>query len=134
MDLRAWREENLAKRQIKSDKKMKIFLDRVVWREKREKTFWKSLWPIWKSGFKKRPTRFSIDRNLRFDRSKQTEAHPKILNQFWLIEKQPRLIEIPEKSQFWKKQPSFCIKSSKHWKIWVKCMSMRCKVFQKHKF
>ena len=38
MDLRAWREENLAKRQIKNDKKMKIFLDRVIWREKREKT------------------------------------------------------------------------------------------------
>ena len=35
---------------------------------------------------------------------------------------------------FEKKKPSFCIKSSKHWKIWVKCMSMRCKVFQKHKF
>ena len=35
MDLPAWREENLAKRQIENDKKMKICLDRVVWREKR---------------------------------------------------------------------------------------------------
>ena len=39
MDLSAWREENLAKRQIENDKTMKIFLDRVVWRETREKTF-----------------------------------------------------------------------------------------------
>ena len=42
MDLPAWREENLAKRQIKNDKKkMKICLDRVVWREKKGENFLK---------------------------------------------------------------------------------------------
>ena len=47
MDLPAWREENLAKRQIKNDKKkkMKIFLDQVVWREKGRKRFEKVLDP-----------------------------------------------------------------------------------------
>ena len=39
MDLSAWREENLEKRQIENDKTMKICLDRVIWRETREKTF-----------------------------------------------------------------------------------------------
>ena len=43
MDLPAWREENLAKRQIKNDKKkkMKICLDRGVWREKKGENFLK---------------------------------------------------------------------------------------------
>ena len=64
MDLLAWREENLAKRQIENNKKMKICLDRVVWREKREKTFWKSVWPIWKTVFKNVPHDFQLIKTL----------------------------------------------------------------------
>ena len=67
---------------------------------KGRKLFEKVFDPSKKLFIKKHPTRFSIDRNLRFDRSKQTKAHSKIVSQFRLIEKQPQSIEIPEKTQF----------------------------------
>ena len=134
MDLPAWREENLAKRQIENDKKNEDFpWPSRMEREKGENFLKKCLTHL-KNCFKKCPTQFSIDQNLRFDRSKQTEAHSKILNQFRLIKKQPRSIEIPKKTQFWKKPPCFCINSSKHWKYEQNAWVWDAKIFRNTSF
>ena len=80
MDLSAWREENLAKRQIENDKKWRFALTESYGERQGRKLFEKVYDPSEKIVFKKRPTQFSIDWNLRFDWSKQIEPYSKILN------------------------------------------------------
>ena len=54
------------------------------------------------------------------------------LSQFRLVERQIRSIENLEKNRFLKNRGILCRNSSKHRISWMKCMSMRLKVFQKH--
>ena len=97
MDLSAWREENIAKRLEENNKKLRMSLVQIGERERERerslKNFWKVSLNKSNSVFKK--TRFTIS-----NWSIQIEAPLKFLKQFWLIEKQPWSIKIPEKHNF----------------------------------
>ena len=94
-------EKNLAKRMEENNKKMDWSLDRVVWKEKKLKTFEKVSLNTWRTVFKKFSTRFSIDRNKQrltnifncnFDQSKNNFDRLKFWkNQFF--EKQSKIIQ-----------------------------------------
>ena len=134
MDLPAWREENLAKRPEENDKKLRMSLVQIREREKSLKSFWNVNLNKSNSVFKKLDSRFSIDRKSALIDQNRQRLIKKIFESISIDWKTALISWNSRKIKVLKKQPSFCIKSSMHWKIWVKCMSMRCKVFQKHKF
>ena len=132
-------EENLAKRTEENDKKLIVSL---VWFGEREREREKSLKNFWKVSLnksnsvlkKKHDSRFSIDQNFRFEWSKQTEAHLKFLIAISIDWKTASIDRNSGKNTFLKTQQILCRNFSKHWILWIKCMSMRWNSFQKHKF
>ena len=110
------------------------------------KTFWKVSWTRENQVFKKLYTIF--DRlKIRFDRSKmlrliQYQSSIDRNNRGWLKILIAISIDIKTgsidrnfgKKKILKNKAILCRNSSKHWILWIKCMSMRWNVFHKHKF
>ena len=145
--LSALEEKNLAKELAENDKKNLIWA-LTNWIESEFlKTFWKVSWTCENQVFKKLSIRFSIDRKLGsinrkcFDWSSINRASietnrgwPKILIAISIDWKTYSIDWNSGKNKFLKNKAILCRNSSKHWILWIKCMSMRWNIFQKHKF
>ena len=145
--LQALEEKNLAKRMEENDKKILIraLTDRIE-RERVWKLFEKMFEHVRIKCFKKVYTIFDWSKN-RFDRSKmlrliQYQSSIDRNNRGWLkiliaisIDRKTGSIDRNfGKNFFLKNKAILCRNSSKHWILWIKCMSMRWNVFHKHKF
>ena len=120
-------EKNFAKRVEENDKKLDWSLDRVVWREKKLKTFWKNEFEHVKNSFLKTLYTIFDWSKIRFNRSSINRASIET-NRGWskfliaiLIDWKIGSIDRNSRNFFffWKIKAILCRNSSKHW-IWWK--------------
>ena len=139
--LSALEEKNLAKELEENNKKFDLSLD---WSNKEWvclKTFWKGSWTRKNQVFKKTLYKIFDQSKIRFDWSNINRASietnkgwPKILIAILIDQKKGLIDRNSGKNKFLKNTTILYRNSSKHWILWIKCMSIRWNVFQKQKF
>ena len=141
----------------KTTKNLDWGLDQSDRERKCLKTFWKSVWTCENQVFQKTLYTIFDWSKTRFDWSKHTEPSQEFLIAIsidWKTNSIDRNTQSQAKnfnrnfdlskntfdwSKFWKNRvlkikAKNCKNSSKHWILWIKCMSMRWNAFQKHLF
>ena len=147
MSYRPWERKTLQKEWRKTTKKLIRAWTESYGERKSWKLFGKMSLNTWRTVFSKLSIRFSIDQKLCsidrkcFDWSSINRASietnrgwPKILIAISIDWKTYSIDWNSTKNKFLKNKAILCRNSSKHWILWIKCMSMRWNIFQKHKF